>query len=102
MYVRYCLVTLLLLQVSGCASRDRYVPPVTLAHKGLLFDAQPGYPSADDVRIPHKWPTTFSRYQDTEYISYQVTIYDLQGLWPSGRDYTYRRFQLRRTGGGTR
>ena len=92
--------------LAGCAA-DRPELELTDARRSaaLLFDAQPGYPTASDVAYRSDWPSTESSYQLGESIFYQERFIDIQHSWPFGRgphDHTYRRFSTYRTGVGVR
>ena len=86
--------------VAGC-SRSTYAP-VVQPRTALLFDAEPSMVTADDIRYDRDWPNSKSIYRDPDHLRYQVFINDVQGNWPWGRGYTYRRFRLYQDGTATR
>lgn len=88
--------------LAGCAATEPYAPPTLLARSNLLFDTAPGYPAAGQMIRYGDWPAAQSPYQDSETQFYRQSLYDVQGGWPNTRDYTLRRFQLYRTGWGSR
>ncbi|MCB9849729.1 MAG: hypothetical protein H6817_03400 [Phycisphaerales bacterium] len=88
---------------AGCASAERaYIAPVPVADTRLLFDAQPGYPQADQIAYASDWPSTDAVIQGRERIFYRESIYDLQGIRGNGRDLTFRRFRVERVGEASR
>jgi len=93
---------MLALALTGCAqSRCRNVT-VAAPTSHLLFDAHPGVVHAGDLHYGSQWPSTFSRYQGREEIFFLETLNDVQGRFPFSRDFTLRRFRLRRSGTASR
>lgn len=95
----------LLGNVPGCGepapARELVVVPAQYPDSALLFDRRPTYPPAEAMGRSD-WPDTASLYFSGEQVYYRETIYDLQGPWNPSRDYTYRRFQMVRSGFGAR
>lgn len=91
---------------AGCTSHhSEYEFSRALATPALLFDDQPGYPSASEVAYRSDWPSAESYYQFGEVIYYQERFIDIQGSEPYGRNHhghTYRRFSSHRAGFGSR
>jgi hypothetical protein len=96
--IRCILLILPILLASGCATTDSYAPPTLAPHASLLFDAQGGYPRGTDIVFGQSWPAALDGFESPEVIYYHESYYDLQGRWPSSQDYTYRRFQVERSG----
>lgn len=88
----------LLVCLGGCAETEDFDYYEPAMHSGLLFDRYASYPSGADITYKSGWPSTFARYQYPEYVTYRETISDVQGRWPYGYDYTYRRFRMVRQG----
>lgn len=101
--IRFTLLILPVLAIAGgCSPTERYIPPVTMVSQHLLFDRVPGWPTANEIVRAGDWPATRSFQPEAEVAYYRETVHDVQGFWPHQEDFTYRRFQYRREGVGTR
>ncbi len=65
---------------------------------GLIFDRRPGYFRATDFASRSSWPSTDSFYSPSQVIEFREHFVDYQGRPFSDWDYSYRRFDTRRTG----
>lgn len=93
-----------------CAEQVAAPEPVTVAQApplpqhvpGLIFDRQPGAYSADQFAVRSDWPSTLGYYRAPEIIFYRELFRDRQGPGRGFNDWTYRRFDMSRTGQAVR
>ena len=68
----------------------------------LLFDRKPGRYHASEFAVRSDWPSTDSFYSPGQVIFFTERFVDFQGRGLDESDYTYRRFDTRRSGIGYR
>ncbi|NLX12059.1 MAG: hypothetical protein GXY44_00185 [Phycisphaerales bacterium] len=109
-----CIVTM---AIAGCASTGatgEFGPPTECLvcspvydqapefAAGMIFDRRPGYFQATDFARRSSWPSTDTFYSPSQVVEFQERFVDYQGRSSGQWDYTYRRFDTRRTGFGYR
>ena len=89
----------------GCAAAPGPHVGLQVVTPVLLFDTQPGWPTAAEMALRSSWPAAPAYIAGGEVIWFRERFLDVQsGGWGSGRpnDHVYRRFDTYRVGRSTR